>query len=383
MKREERRAERVVLSFVVLSSSSSRTRASHRTGDTQQEERPRPRIGARRLRPPHTYRLRASGRGGSRSRQPGAGGSSRPPRGVRREAEAFPGENIAVPSPRLALLAPRVLAARAYEGSRGSPTCRDALRAHLARRCRGRAARAVARFRDAVRFFFAPPRDSPGDGVFRDELQRHSPASVQAHLVRAAERELRDALGVRGLASLPSSTVAGAPLPASSARANAPCQGPISKDPPGARRTCAFARTVVGGVPGATPNAVLASSTTSSSPSFSFRFDAPISRQHPCSTSSASPAPCVSERGPWRCAKRAGRPPGTILASSASGTSTLLPKTLRVVGALCRGVRWESVSRSTLREKRRLPKGGRTDAEDYRRGCHAHDLLPRDRGSRS
>ena len=30
------------------------------------------------------------------------------------------------------------------------------------------------------------------------------------------------------------------------ARANAPCQGPISKDPPGARRTCAFARRVVG-----------------------------------------------------------------------------------------------------------------------------------------
>ena len=124
---------------------------------------------------------------------------------------------------------------------------------------------------------------------------------------------------------------------ASSARANAPCQGPISKDPPGARRTCAFARRVVGGVPGATGNDVVASSESVATFTFFLFVVGPTSRGgHACATPSI--------RGPWRCAKRAGKPPGTVSAPSASGTSTLLPKTLRVVIVLCRGGRRDVVT---------------------------------------
>jgi hypothetical protein len=96
-------------------------------------------------------------------------------------------------------------------------------------------------------------------------------------------------------------------------------------------------------VPGATGNDVVASS--ESAPTVATFFSPTLAEVlsvvevgHACAT----PAPSI--RGPWRCAKRAGKPPGTVSAPSASGTSTLLPKTLRVVIVLCRGGRRDVVT---------------------------------------
>jgi hypothetical protein len=151
-------------------------------------------------------------------------------------------------------------------------------------------------------------------------------------------------------------------------------------------------RASVGGVPGATGFRLVASSSSlfvaptppsSSKKSFvATGKSRSISRQRPSgsSTSSGSPAPAPSTRGPWRCAKRAGRPPGTVAAPSESGTSTLLPKTLRVVGVLCRGEEREIVVSGADRSGEVGKKDGRGRGRMPRITA---TVPPRDRGTGS
>ena len=284
---------------------------------------------------------------------------------MRAKPKPFPTETS--PCPR-ALVSPSLLRARP-RGAR-APKEAEGLR-RVATRCAhppcawARRARCAPRWRrgNAEGVDFAAPRDSPGDGVFRDELQRHSPAFVQAHLVHAAERELRDVLGVRGVdrravfqmrrrgarGSLirssddsssglrgrlrSSSRVA---LPASrpsSARANAPCQGPISKDPPGARRTCAFARAGSWGAYRARQG-----TTSSRRRSRGGGVCHPHARGGVVRRRSRARVRHARAEHPRTLeVRQARRQPPAVSAPSASGTSTLLPKTLRVVIVLCRG----------------------------------------------
>ena len=149
--------------------------------------------------------LRTSGSGGSRSHEPRAQKRAARARAARagpariKPFFALP-ENVAAPFFRLALFAPSRLATRAHERSRRPTPRRDTLRAHLPGGRRGRAAHPLARASCVARLErkrVSPPRASSGDRVFRHELQTHRTTFVQAHIVRAAKRELGKVLGVR------------------------------------------------------------------------------------------------------------------------------------------------------------------------------------------